>query len=146
MYKVKQISSKDTYPIRHKILRKGKPIESCFFDGDNDKDTLHLGLFFESEIIGIVSYMKNTNAKFSESKQHQLRGMAILEEYQGKGLGELLVKSGEVLLKQNKCSLIWLNSRIKAVNFYKRQGYSIMGNPFEIKDIGTHYLMSKKLG
>lgn len=146
MYKVKQISLKDTYPVRHKILRKGKPIETCYFDGDNDINTFHLGLFFEFEIIGIVSYMKNTNNEFSESKQHQLRGMAILEEYQGKGLGELLVKSGEVLLKQNKCSLIWLNSRIKAVNFYKRQGYSIKGNYFEIKDIGTHYLMSKKLG
>ena len=146
MYKVKQISSKDTYPIRHKILRKGKPIETCYFDGDNDINTFHLGLFFETEIIGVVSYMKNTNTKFSESKQHQLRGMAILEEYQGKGLGELLVTEGELKLKKQQCGLVWLNSRIKAINFYKRQGYRVYGDSFEIKGIGTHYLMRKKLG
>ena len=26
------------YPLRHKMLRKGKPLETCHFDGDNSKD------------------------------------------------------------------------------------------------------------
>lgn len=145
MYTVKQIVSKDTYSIRHEILRKGKPIETCYFEGDDEINTFHLGLFFEKKIIGIVSFMKNANNLFSEREQYQLRGMAILEEYQRKSLGELLVKEGELLLKQKKNNLIWLNSRKIAVNFYKRQKYKVIGDAFEIKDVGTHYLMYKKL-
>ena len=42
---VKQIDAKDTYNIRNKILRPGLPVESCYFDGDNDDQTFHLGAY-----------------------------------------------------------------------------------------------------
>ena len=145
MYKVIQIKSEETYPIRHKILRKGKAFETSVFEGDSLNSTFHYGLFHKTLLIGVVSFMKINNPNYSDAEQYQLRGMAILEEYQGKQLGDLLITHGEKQIKKSGGTLIWLNSREIAVNFYKRNHYKIKGESFEIKDIGTHYLMSKKL-
>lgn len=35
MIKTKETPSKETYTVRQPILRKGKPIESCTFEGNN---------------------------------------------------------------------------------------------------------------
>ena len=47
------------YPLRHKMLRKGKPLQTCHFDGDNSKETFHLGALVDKEIIGIISVYEN---------------------------------------------------------------------------------------
>ena len=142
-YQVKQILAKETYLVRHPILRTGKPLETCAFSGDDLPSTIHLGLFNNSSIIGVASFMKNNNNEFFKKSQYQLRGMAIIETFQGKGLGKMLLRKGEQLLKDKKTGLIWCNARIKAINFYKRNGYKITGVPFEIPEIGKHYIMYK---
>jgi len=40
--KVREISAQDTIQIRHEVLRKNKPIETCSFIGDNLKSTYHI--------------------------------------------------------------------------------------------------------
>lgn len=142
-YQVKQILAKETYLVRHPILRTGKPLETCAFSGDDLPSTIHLGLFNNSSIIGVASFMKNNKNEFFKKSQYQLRGMAIIETFQGKGLGKMLLRKGEQLLKDKKTGLIWCNARIKAINFYKRNGYKITGVPFEIPEIGEHYIMYK---
>jgi len=96
-------------------------------------------------LIGICSFFKNTNLDFPETAQYQLRGMAILKAFQGKGLGKIILKHGEELLQEKKAKIIWCNARELAVNFYKKNGYQIIGEPFNIKDIGLHYVMYKGL-
>jgi hypothetical protein len=44
-YEVRIINSEDTYLVRHPVLRAGKPIESCIFDGDDIDTTIHLGIY-----------------------------------------------------------------------------------------------------
>ena len=58
---IKKISSVETYPIRHEVLRKGKPIETCKFKGDDDENTIHFGLFLEDKLVGIISIFKEKN-------------------------------------------------------------------------------------
>ena len=88
--------------------------------------------------------MKSSNSLFDEIRQYQLRGMAILKPYQKKGLGNLLLETGEEEISK-QCSRLWFNAREIAVNFYKNNGYKIIGKPFVIEPIGLHYIMSKKL-
>lgn len=52
---IQEIQSKETYIVRHPVLRKGKPLESCLFEGDDLETTHHFGLFLDSELIGIIS-------------------------------------------------------------------------------------------
>lgn len=145
MYSIKQIPSQDTYPVRLPVLRPGKPIESCIFDGDDLPTTAHFGIFDENNIIGCISIFKYPTAFFDSQQQFQIRGMAVLQEYQKKGLGERLMQAAEEYIMESNGELIWFNAREIVVGFYKKLGYAIMGNPFPISDIGLHYIMYKDL-
>jgi len=142
---VKEITAEETISIRHQVLRQGKPIEACHFEGDNLATTFHLGLFYYSDLIGIVSYMNNSNNNFEDKNQYQLRGMAISQQFQGKRLGNVLLEKGMQLLKQQNVTLVWCNARESATNFYSKFGFSIAGKPFDIPHIGTHYVMQKSI-
>ena len=96
-------------------------------------------------MIGICSFYKNSHPDISETSQYQLRGMAILKAHQGKGIGKIILTHGEQLLKVQHVKIIWCNAREIAVNFYKKNGYQTIGQSFNIKDIGLHYVMYKVL-
>ena len=117
--KIKKISSVETYPVRHEVLRKGKPIKTCQFKGDDNKNTTHFGLFLEDKLVGIISVFKEKNNLFSETNQFQIRGMAVLKVFQGKGFGAKLVKEAENHCVNLNADLIWFNARENAVPFYE---------------------------
>ncbi len=146
MKKIQNISSTDTFTVRNLVLRIGKPIESCKFDGDNLPTTKHFGLFINEKLVGVVSVFKNKNAIFNIENQFQIRGMAVLPEFQKNGFGKDLVNHCEEHIKNKNRTLIWFNARENAVPFYKNLGYNKLGNPFSIADIGIHYLMKKEIG
>ncbi|MEC4003113.1 GNAT family N-acetyltransferase [Flavobacterium sp. SUN052] len=146
MKKIQNISSETTVIVRNPVLREGKPIESCRFDGDDLETTSHFGLFINEKLIGVVSVFKSRNLNFKAENQFQIRGMAVLKEHQKKGYGELLVKHCERYAIEEKSDLIWFNARETAVLFYEKLGYNKVGNPFSIADIGIHYVMKKEIG
>jgi GNAT superfamily N-acetyltransferase len=145
MTDIREISAEATFIVRHPVLRAGKPVESCHFEGDELATTKHFGLFVENQVAGVVSIFKNPSAFSDTDEQYQLRGMAILESHQKKGYGEALLQYVENYLKSHKAQTIWFNARLAAIGFYKKLGYSITGKPFEIGDIGIHYTMFKEL-
>nr|WP_321222132.1 GNAT family N-acetyltransferase [uncultured Psychroserpens sp.] len=144
-FNILEISAEETYAVRHPILRKGRPIADCKFENDELNTTIHLGIFKANQLVGVATLLKTTNPLFNEDKQYQLRGMAVLENFQGQQLGAQLLKYGEQLLKQINITRLWFNARETAINFYKNNNYVIVGQPFEINEIGTHYVMTKVL-
>ncbi len=140
---IKEITVEETYGIRKDELRKNMDLPSQF-RGDLDADTFHLGLFINNEIVSIVSFMRSDYKEFTE-KQFQLRGMATKENYQGKGFGKMLITKAEELLKEKEVIIIWCNARIVALDFYKKQGFKIIGKEFDIPQIGGHFVMYKEL-
>ncbi len=144
MIEIRQISSIETYPVRHSVLRQGKPLESCRFEGDDDESTVHLGLFYNGRISGALSIFDRKNPEFPVKHQRQLRGMAVLDDFQGKGFGRMLITEAEKIGRHRKVGLYWFNARIKAVPFYEKLGYGITGDAFDIPGIGDHYVMYKE--
>jgi GNAT superfamily N-acetyltransferase len=142
---IKKINAIDTYPVRQEVLRKGKPIETCQFKGDDDENTVHFGLYQKEQLIGIISIFKEKNNLFQEKNQFQIRGMAVLEDFQGKGFGAELVKVAENYCINQNVDLIWFNAREKAIPFYKKLGYTSIGDSFLIPDVGIHFAMYKKI-
>lgn len=126
-------------------MRQGEPIESCVFDGDDLETTCHLGLYFHNKLIGVSSFFKTQHPAINSLFQYQLRGMAILKEHQGLGIGNLILKYGENILKQKNTQTIWCNARENAATFYKKNNYLVSGDLFDIPNIGLHYLMFKTL-
>lgn len=94
-------------------------------------------------MVGVISIFEEKNKLFDLKKQFQIRGMAVLEEFQKTGIGNNLIKYSENYLKSE--TLIWFNARVIAVDFYKNLGYQIIGNSFEIDEIGKHFVMYKIL-
>ncbi len=141
---IKQISSAETIRIRHVVLRKGKPVQSCHFIGDNDTSTRHFGLFLDENLVGVASLFQNSNFLLS-GNQMQLRGMAILDTQQRKGFGEALLTYAENFCKMNSYEVFWFNARETALYFYLASNYKIIGEPFLIDGIGVHHIMYKDL-
>lgn len=75
----------------------------------------------------------------------QIRYMAVDANYQGKGLGKLIVAKLEEEGKNIGLILIELQARENAVEFYKSQGYIVKETSFKLWDIIQHYLMVKEI-
>jgi len=144
MYTIKQISSQETFAVRQPVLRPGKAIETCIFEGDDLLATVHFGIYDNKALAGVISVFKANHNFFTEESQHQIRGMAVLHNFQKMGLGEKLVRHAEEYIIKQHGTRIWFNAREIAVGFYERMGYTIIGEPFDIGDIGRHYVMHKK--
>jgi GNAT superfamily N-acetyltransferase len=142
---IKIISTYETYLVRLPVLRKGKSIESCQFDGDDLETTRHFGLFLSQELVGIISLFNKSNLIFLENNQRQIRGMAVLELHQKKDFGKALILYCEDECKNQGVDLIWFNARMVAAGFYEKIGYQRIGFPFEITDVGEHITMFKKI-
>lgn len=145
MIEIKKITAFETIIVRHPVLRPGRPIESCHFEGDDLPTTCHFGLCFENELVGVISAFKAKNKLFSEENQFQIRGMAVLVQFQKRGFGEALLNYCENEIRLKKGELIWFNARETAVGFYKKSGYEVVGERFEIPDVGPHYILFKKI-
>lgn len=138
---IKKITSKTSYIVRHPVLRPGKPIESCRFEGDDLDSTTHYGLFDNENLCAVASIFTSKSALVPHSNQFQLRGMAVLEHQQGKGFGADLLQHIFKEYVQNEQIAIWFNARIIAVPFYEKQGCKVISEGFEIEGIGTHFVM-----
>lgn len=143
MIQIKKITALETHPIRWEVLRNNIPLPHEF-NGDLDEDTFHLGAFKNNKLIAVSSYMKVENNNFN-GEQYQLRGMATLSNYQGFGAGKLMIQESFSILGVLKIDFLWCNARNLVVDFYKKRGFQIFGNKFEVKHIGAHYVMFKKI-
>ena len=142
---IKQITTLETFAVRHPELRAGKAIETCYLEGDNLESTKHFGYFINEKLVGVATLFNENSELFRDNEAYRLRGMAVLKEYQKEGFGKMLIDYCEKISLENKGNLIWFNARIAAVGFYEKLGYKIIGDSFEIGDIGQHYVMFKKL-
>ena len=142
---VKKIPFNKTFAVRHPVLRAGKPVETCYFEGDELPTTTHFGLFLEEKLLGVLSVFKNECPIIESKNAYQYRGMAILAPYQNKKYGVLLLDAANTWVAEEQGDLIWFNAREKAIGFYERNGFTIFGTVFDIANIGPHVLMFKYL-
>lgn len=141
----KSVDAKTILNIRHRVLRQGKPIDSCHFNGDNAATTYHIAAFTQDKIIACVSLINNTNKDLQDQQTYQLRGMAVLENYQGQKIGQDLLTQAEKQLVSINIKTVWCNVRIKAIPFYKKNHYFQIGEIFNIPEVGPHVLMYKNI-
>lgn len=134
----KRVSAKETYEVRHPVLRHGLPIETCAFERDEDSSTTHFGAYISEKLVGVVSLLH-------QQSDVQLRGMAVLPSMQGKGIGSQMITKAETHVKAMQISKLWMNARLVAVPFYERCGYQKQGELFKLPYGGDHYKMIKHL-
>ncbi|MBC7714479.1 MAG: GNAT family N-acetyltransferase [Rhizobacter sp.] len=145
--KVLRLNASDTYPIRQQVLIPDHDPKKVKFESDDDDDvSFHLGAFEDSKLVSVASFFYERNTLFKDQHQYQLRGMATLPEFQGRGLSSELLNMAFPIIKQNFCTLLWCNARTTAVGYYEKVGFHKFDeNVFDIPGIGAHVLMYKNI-
>jgi predicted GNAT family N-acyltransferase len=145
MLLIKEIPSKDTVAIRSEILRPGQELSNCIYPMDDDIDSFHLGVFLRDKQIGIVSFYKEIHPDLEGKMQFRFRGMAVLNEFRGKGYATSLLMFAFNKVKDLQGELVWCNARSNATRLYEKLNMKICSEEFDIPGIGPHFLMKKAI-
>ena len=138
---VKEITFRDCYDLRLKVLKRKEWNYDYQYAGDADATTFHLGIYRDNELVTIASFFANSNKHVVADNPIQLRGMATLSDFQGQGLGRLMVQAAIEESKKRNIDVLWCNAREEAVNFYEKLGFRIASDRFEIPRVGPHFIM-----
>jgi len=142
---IKFIKSTDILQVRNIVLRDNKLTpDECRFPTDEIEGAFHLG-YYDGDILATVVSLHPQNYGELTGTGYQLRGMATLAEYQGKGFGKQIVDYAINYLQQKNADYIWCNARKVASKFYHDCGFEIISAEFDIKGIGPHYVMCRQL-
>ncbi len=93
----------------------------------------------EEKIIGIA------RLQFNSDTEAQIRYMAVIESYGGRGIGRALINVLEQRAKNSSHTKIILDARETAVDFYKKLGYNVIKKSYLLFDKIQHFRMSKEL-
>ncbi|MFO0011892.1 MAG: GNAT family N-acetyltransferase [Planctomycetota bacterium] len=131
--------------VRFEVLRQplGLPFEATLFDGDALPTTQHLLAWDAGQPLGCLTLLiPDSSEVVSDSSpvKVQLRGMAVVQRAQGRGVGSCMLAEVHRLASSHGWSL-WCNAREGAVPFYAKNGWLIRGEPFDIPKIGPHFVM-----
>jgi len=124
----REATLEEILPLRDLMLIQGTNRTSPEFPGDREPDTLHMGVFLSRLNIGCLSLMRYP---YEEEPAFQLRGMAVLTDFQGKGYGRSLLDFTEDWVrKTTDIRVLWCNARVSAVGFYSKRDWETISEEF----------------
>lgn len=128
------------YDLRYELLRKpwNRPYISTIDEDDN---------------ISFHALMLDDNGDavaagrlvFNSDEEGQVRSMAVAQGMQGRGLGTKILLHLEDEARKKKFKRIILDAREGAVNFYKKNGYTVEGDSYILFGVIPHFRMTKIL-
>ena len=142
---VRSLTTTETWPLRLSVLRPNRPLEAAQFPGDDLPTTKHFGAFRDGQLVGIASLFAAEMLEQPGTTAMQLRGMATAPEVRGEGFGRALVLECVTYAQTQRVEHFWFNARIGAVGFYSMLGFEVIGDEFEIPDVGPHFRMWRRL-
>jgi len=134
---IQVVPLESVYHLRRMVLRPGRPPEESEWEGD--KTAEHWAVLDAEKPVCIASFYERPFMNFKRALQ--LRGMATHPDHRGRGYGKALVLITIEHYRDEQYDGIWCNARLIAVDFYRKLGFREVGEPFEIKGVGTHYRM-----
>ena len=128
--RVTQVSAEDVLGVRRLVLRPGFPAGAERFPEDDLEGTVHVAAQSESDgsVVGVATFFPAPYEGRADA--YQLRGMAVLTELQGSGVGARLLDEAVRLLRGMGAGLIWAHGRDSALGFYERQGWKVVGDGY----------------
>ncbi len=142
---IKKITSEETTHLRQLTLRQHQNADELIYPGDYDRETVHFGIFIDSQLEGIASLYKEGMKENVTPDSWRLRGMATSEKIRGKGYGSKLMNQCLEHIKKQNGKLFWCNARITAEPFYEKFGMKRVGEVFHPEDLGPHVVMWVKI-
>ena len=128
--------------LRHDVLRQGMPREAAVFDGDRDPAARHYAALEQEQLIGCVTLHPS---RWDSEPAWQLRGMAVAEGYRSRGIGRRLLEFIDCELADSPVTLLWCNARVPALAFYRKLGWAVVSDVFDIPTAGPHVRMTRRI-
>jgi predicted GNAT family N-acyltransferase len=142
---IRFIQVEDVLAIRNEVLREGRlTLDECRFPTDKIEGAFHLGYYDNDQLVCVVSFHPQNYGEY-KGNAYQLRGMATIEQYRGKGIGNQLVNFAIVYLRGQKANYVWCNARVKAIRFYQNIGFEVISDEFEVPNVGPHHVLYLKI-
>jgi GNAT superfamily N-acetyltransferase len=141
--KVEQVRVELVRRLRETVLRPDSPPELSIYPSDSSPDAQHFAAWFENKIVGAASiYPESLPANCGEFENPwRLRGMAVVLEQQGKGIGKAILREAINFIKRLDGKVLWCNGRTTALGFYRSFGFEIIGEEFDVPESGAHFVM-----
>ena len=92
----------------------------------------HYLAFFSNQAVGAARWRETVNGI-------KLERFAVLKDFRNKGIGTLILKK-IIRDTRNMNKTIYLHAQLSAVNFYKKEGFKVIGEIFSEANI-QHYKM-----
>jgi len=114
--------------IRQQVLWPDKSIEFVKMPFDKSDNIMHFGIKKYNKLVSVVSINVDAN-------EMQICQFATLPEYQGKGLGKVLMS--HIFYKVNEYNIqkLWCNSREEKSGFYQKFGLKKTGVTYNRNNI-----------
>lgn len=129
----------DYYDLRWRILRApwNQPIGSE--QDELESQAIHIIAVDEDKIIGCG------RAHFNTKEEAQIRYMAVENQWQGRGVGKMILNELENRVIQKGAKKIILHARENVVRFYERNAYKVVCESHTLFGEIKHFLMEKEL-
>ena len=139
MYKTEKVSPDVVRPLRHKVLRPNLHFEASCLPSDNAPNAIHFTLKKDDTILSVASLYSESLETMTNKNTYRLRGMATEPSEQRKGFGTMILHGAmDYLKKETDVEILWCNARVTAFGFYEKMGFTILGEIFDIPNLGPH--------
>jgi GNAT superfamily N-acetyltransferase len=157
MIEVKKVSSVVLMEVRRNVLWPHLLDDKlAVIEVDKSESAIHLAAFHKGEVVGVASLFKQTCDRFPELlidlEVRRLRAMGVKADFRGRGVGDLIVKKAQEILKEDGVGVIWCDAREVAWGFYLKQNFEFAkhldGNECDsylVPKVGLHKMMIKRI-
>lgn len=136
---IRPVTAEEVRPLRHTVLRPGQAFEETVYAGDDAG--VHLGAFDGDRLVGIASLYEEARPD-GPAGGWRLRGMATDIGVRGGGFGAALLAGCVEHVAGAGGTELWCNARMPAVGFYRRAGFEVVSEEFDVPGIGPHVVMA----
>lgn len=143
--RIRRITADEAFPLRFGVLRRSLPPAQSHYPQDADPRTVILGAFVHGRLVSVGSFLPEPQEDGIANGVYRLRGMVTVLEFRGQGLGGALLGHGIALLARQGGRVLWCNGRTGAIGFYRRHGFTPVGDEFETPGTGPHYRFVRQL-
>lgn len=164
-----RVTTATVLPLRHRILRPDMPEATAQFPGDSDPATHHFAALTgvpcamcESEwpidaspqmCVACLTFMPEAYPSGPRQGEAawRLRGMAVDTSHQHQGIGAALLdyaihRLGRLHQAGQGPQPLWCNARNEAIGFYRKQGWTVESDLFQVPTVGPHVVMARRCG
>jgi GNAT superfamily N-acetyltransferase len=144
---VVEVDAGDVYELRRDVLRRGTPTDDVMFDADDDAATRHFAVRNDDgDVVATSTWSERECPHHPGTTALQLRGMAVRDDYQRRGLGAALVDAGIAFAGERGIELVWANARDAALAFYAAKGFTVIGDGFLTADTRIpHHVIARRV-